>query len=309
MTEMHDNPLDDLPVELRTTLGKLRQAYGEVAPPDAGPVVSAFMGVGLTNDKGDLSATAASNASEPAATQVVGLPNWRTRPTRRRQRTITAIGTFVGTAVGKVVLGTTIAAAGIGAGQATGIIDLPGLPGRGGDATQLEEPLDGGTSGVPDTGASHNAPVSTVAGDGFRHDAVTPGKQPSSTTTSQRQSAPHPAADADVDDDRPDETEPDPADATDVDDDGPEDTEGDTEMDNGGDESDDAEEPDEPEPDDPPDPTADIDKVGDRDEDRVEDMNDEEGGDAAAANDDDDRWVAPQGEPPAEDEPEEGNER
>lgn len=304
MTEMHDDPLDDLPVELRRTLRELRRTYGEVAAPDAGPVVSAFMGVGLTNDKGDLSATAASNASEPAETQVVGLPNWRTRPTRRRHRTITVIGTFVGTAVGKVALGTAIAAAGIGAGQLTGIVDLPGFPGRGGSATQLEE-RPGRIGTVADDRPGQKAPVPTVAAVDSGHDLVTPGQQPSSTTTSEPRPAPA-AADSDrvdVDRDRPVRDEPAPADAIDIDD-GLEDAEGETRAGDGRDGSDGDDESDHPELDDPPDPMEDIRKLPDPDEDPAEDANDEEGGDAAAE-DDDDRWAAPEGQPP---ELEEGSE-
>jgi hypothetical protein len=302
MSEMHDDPLDDLPVELRRTLRDLRQTYGKVAPPDAGPVVSAFMGVGLTNDKGELSATAASNANEPAATQVVGLPNWRTTPTRRRQRTISALGAFVGTTVGKVVLGTAVAAAAMSAGQATGLVDLPGFPGRDDVRTGVEEPLDrvvdrsrtepevvdddptgvGGGAGALDNENSSPLPRTDVG-------SSTPGELPDSTA---------PSDGGAVDPDRPGRTDPlRPGGSEPAGDD----------RDGTGDDVDEDERPDEPdERDEPDEPIAEIEPPGEEVDDRAEDATDEDGRDARES--DDDRLGAPNLELPDEDEPMEGTE-
>ncbi len=119
---MHDH-FNDLSGELAVVLARLHDRYADPTPPPVGPGLSAFLGVDLTNEKGDLSATAASNANEPAA-QVVGLPNWRASITKGRQRIVQSVAAFIGTTVGKVVLGTTVAAASVGGVQAAGIVDL-----------------------------------------------------------------------------------------------------------------------------------------------------------------------------------------
>jgi hypothetical protein len=70
-------------------------------------------------------------------------------PTRSKKM-ITGIGAFVATTVGKVVLGTAIAAASVGGAHAAEIVDIPGLPDRGTvvienevePAAYLEAPLD-----------------------------------------------------------------------------------------------------------------------------------------------------------------------
>ncbi|MEM7142898.1 MAG: hypothetical protein AAF548_17875 [Actinomycetota bacterium] len=48
--------------------------------------------------------------------------------TIRRPALITTITAFVGTFAGKVVVGTTVAAASVGGAHATGVVDVPGLP-------------------------------------------------------------------------------------------------------------------------------------------------------------------------------------
>ncbi len=127
MTEMHHDPLGDIPEELRPVFDGPRRRYRNVSPPPVAPMLSAFMAMGLTNDKGDLPVTAASNANEPAA-QAVGLPNWRTTLRSNKERVMSTIAAFIGTTIGKVVLGTAVAAASVGTGQAVGVLDVPGLP-------------------------------------------------------------------------------------------------------------------------------------------------------------------------------------
>ncbi|MGI8686665.1 MAG: hypothetical protein ACR2MO_16510 [Acidimicrobiales bacterium] len=125
----HD-PLDDLRDtghdDLADTIGAIRDRYRNQTPPSVGSQLSAFLHVGLTNDKGDLPVTAASNAYGPAP-QASGPPHWRTTLTNRRQRTMQPITAFLGTIAGKLVLGTAIAAASVGGAYAAGV-DVPGLP-------------------------------------------------------------------------------------------------------------------------------------------------------------------------------------
>ncbi len=106
MTEMRDETFD-IPAELRSRFTGLQQRYGTVTPPPVGSTLSAFVPVGLANET-------------------------------RRSRLMKAIGAFIGTTVGKVVLGTTVAVASVGTGQAAGIIDVPGLSGDGPSPVAVE---------------------------------------------------------------------------------------------------------------------------------------------------------------------------
>ena len=51
-----------------------------------------------------------------------------TEPQSRRRRMLTALGTFLASVTGKVVLGAAAATASVGAAHAVGVVDLPGLP-------------------------------------------------------------------------------------------------------------------------------------------------------------------------------------
>jgi hypothetical protein len=72
---MHDEPLDQ---PTAAFLDEVRAAFGEAAAPRPAPELAALFASGLTNDKGDLSVTAASNANG-SAPQTSGLPNWTRR--------------------------------------------------------------------------------------------------------------------------------------------------------------------------------------------------------------------------------------
>jgi hypothetical protein len=139
MTEMHGERVDgELPPELREAFGKLRNRYGSVPPPPPGPALSAFLDVGLTQRAPDLPMAAGDELGSR---------------TSNRRRAMSSITTFLGTAIGKVVLGTTVAAASIGAGQATGAINVlpvkaPAVTNvRSGTPAQADEP----ETTVPDT--------------------------------------------------------------------------------------------------------------------------------------------------------------
>jgi hypothetical protein len=146
MTDMHDEDLLQLPEALAASLARLRHRYGNVCPPAPGPALSAFTGVGLAELEGDLAVGAESRATEPAA-QVIVLsnePTSPTSPTRRRRRAKSVVATVAGTTVGKLVLGTTVAAACAGIGQWAGVVDIPGLPDRKAAVAPVVADADGG---------------------------------------------------------------------------------------------------------------------------------------------------------------------
>jgi hypothetical protein len=75
-------------------------------------------------------------------------------PTPRRRRMLTVLSTALTTLTGKVVLGTAIAAAGVGAAHSAGVVDVPGLPDN---APAVESP-------AVDTPASDHAEDSSGGG-------------------------------------------------------------------------------------------------------------------------------------------------
>lgn len=91
-------------------------------------------------------------------------------PIPRRRRMLTVLGTALTTLTGKVVLGTAIAAAGVGAAHSSGVVDVPGLPDK---APAVESP-------AVDTPASDHAVDSPGGGDapdgrGAGNDSLAPG--------------------------------------------------------------------------------------------------------------------------------------
>ena len=101
MTENHDEAVGgNVPKELREVFDGLQQRYRDVPPPAPGAAVSAFLDVGLAQRADDLPMAA---GGEPGTT------------TTRGRRAVSSITAFIGTAVGKVVLGATVAAASVGA--------------------------------------------------------------------------------------------------------------------------------------------------------------------------------------------------
>lgn len=137
--------------------------------PEVGPELAAVFAVGLTStEKGDLPVTAASNADGPGF-QAAGLPKWR----RRRM-----FSTFLGTLLGKLVVGGVAAAAATGALGAAGAlpdpvqsavsdvvsvvgVDLP-HPGEDSDAPGTGQQ---GTDDHDDDGAGTAPPVATPPAD------------------------------------------------------------------------------------------------------------------------------------------------
>lgn len=74
------------------------------------------------------------------------------QPPSRRRTMLTSLSTFVATLTGKIVLGTAVAAAGVGSAHAAGAVDVPGLPDR--PSVVEEAPPDlPDNAGEPDGGA------------------------------------------------------------------------------------------------------------------------------------------------------------
>jgi hypothetical protein len=110
MSENHDESVGgNVPKELREVFDGVRQRYRDVPPPAPGAAVSAFLDVGLAQRADDLPMAA---GAEPSTF------------TTRGRRAVSSITAFIGTAIGKVVLGATVAAASVGAGQAAGVINV-----------------------------------------------------------------------------------------------------------------------------------------------------------------------------------------
>ena len=81
-------------------------------------VLSVMAAAGHTSDKGDLPATAASNAHGPARPgQGAGLPNWNRRPAMLKS--------FLSNAIGKAAGGVTAATMSVGAAGAAGALPSP----------------------------------------------------------------------------------------------------------------------------------------------------------------------------------------
>jgi hypothetical protein len=96
----------------------LRHAFGSAAEHSTAPVASVLAEARHSTDKGDLPATAASNAYGPVATrQVAGLPNWRRRSAM--------FSTFLGSTIAKVALGVSCATAAVGAAGAANALPAP----------------------------------------------------------------------------------------------------------------------------------------------------------------------------------------
>ncbi len=72
---MHDESIDQ---QTAAFLDEVRATFEVAAPPPPRPELAALFASGLTSDKGDLSATAASN-THGSAPQTSGLPNWTRR--------------------------------------------------------------------------------------------------------------------------------------------------------------------------------------------------------------------------------------
>lgn len=119
--EIDDSPVDDLLArcpdgdlagrgELAALVAELRTLQDRPAPPVVRPELAVAFATGQVPCLGTA-------ATEPS-----------NEPTSRRQRMLTALGTFLATLTGKVVLGTAAAAASVGAAHAVGVVDVPGLP-------------------------------------------------------------------------------------------------------------------------------------------------------------------------------------
>lgn len=112
---MNDEPLDQHTAAL---LDEVRAAFGEATPPRPSPELAGLFASGLTtNDNGDLSVTAASNANG-SAPQTSGLPNW----TRRHIDMLSNVMEQVRTRAVAAAVGAALALSGLGA---SGALNAP----------------------------------------------------------------------------------------------------------------------------------------------------------------------------------------
>ncbi len=100
---------------LAAFVADVRQSYGHGPAPHAGTALAGLLASGLTTDKGELPATAVSNAHGPA-TQVAGLPKWR----RKRM-----VGSRFGTTAAKVAAACAAACAAVGGVAGAGALPAP----------------------------------------------------------------------------------------------------------------------------------------------------------------------------------------
>jgi hypothetical protein len=92
---------------LSATLESMRHHFDSVTPPTPSDALSEFLSVDLVAEFTD---------STPPTSPTI------------KDRTKMSLSAFVGTAAGKILIGTTVAAASVGGAQATGVVDLPLLP-------------------------------------------------------------------------------------------------------------------------------------------------------------------------------------
>lgn len=151
---MHDEPLDQ---HTAAFLDEVRAAFGEATPPRPTPELAALFASGLTNDKGDLSVTAASNANG-SAPQTSGLPNW----TRRHIDMVKDVMEQVRTRAVAAAVGAAVALSGLGA---SGALNAP-LRMISDDSAPTEECV-AAPDPATDDGADATEPASddTVTGD------------------------------------------------------------------------------------------------------------------------------------------------
>jgi hypothetical protein len=108
--------LDGHPVA--DAIGSLRADLASEPAPAAGAALSEFLAVG------HVAPTLVSSVTDttPVVVPLVDEPDLRRTPV------LATLSTFLGTLAGKLFVGTSIAAASVGAAHAGGVIDLPGLP-------------------------------------------------------------------------------------------------------------------------------------------------------------------------------------
>ncbi len=99
-------------------LGRAREQLAAEPVPTPGAALSEFLGVGRVTEPIPRSTQAA---------DVIDVTD-EVDPTPRRIPVLTSITAFIGTLSGKVLVGTTVAAASIGGAHATGVVDIPLLP-------------------------------------------------------------------------------------------------------------------------------------------------------------------------------------
>lgn len=147
-----EDPLDEDLADVAAIVHDVRSAYFPADPLERRPALAAFTGAPLDHG-GDLLVTAGSHAREPAS-PAAGRPKTRERIERKRHDMLSALGGFVASVTGKVVLGTAVTAASVGGLHAADVVDVPVLPDKARPAAEQqaagasdEAGADAGTAG------------------------------------------------------------------------------------------------------------------------------------------------------------------
>jgi len=150
---------------LAATLGSMRHHFESVTPPTPSGALSEFVSTDLIAE-----------FTDPAT-----LPT----PTLKDRKKM-SISTFVGTAAGKILIGTSVAAASVGGAQATGVLDVPLLPDVSDESVVEVESPDIGEDTVIEIAAppAPAAAVTPSAGDAGSADAATNGSDSASSSSS-----------------------------------------------------------------------------------------------------------------------------
>ena len=158
-----DNAPADHPVA--TFFDDIRSAFDSVPPPSPTHALSEYLGVSASTPP----PPAPVESTEP----MIDLDLVGSAPAGRSfSAMVPAFTAFIGTTVGKVAVGGTIALAAATGAQATGIVDVPGLPDR--DATAVVQTADDSSSTSSTSSSSTSTSTTTPAGFASRAEAAQP---------------------------------------------------------------------------------------------------------------------------------------
>ena len=126
--------------DLTAMVNDVRTMTSAIPTPAVRGALAEYVGVGLT----------AAESAEPPAPAAVSADLDLTTADQPRRRTVFAeVLTFAGTVSGKLLLGGAVAVASVSGAQATGIVDLPGLPDKETTVVVADTPVDEAPAELP----------------------------------------------------------------------------------------------------------------------------------------------------------------
>jgi len=164
---------DNAPAEhpVATFFDDVRSAFDSVPPPSPTHALSEYLGVSASTPPPPLTPVPVDSTEPTIDLDLVGSE----AAGRSFSAMIPAFTAFIGTTVGKVAVGGTIALAAATGAQATGIVDVPGLPDR--DATAIVQTADDSSSATSTSSSSSSTSTTsttTPAGAASRAEAAQP---------------------------------------------------------------------------------------------------------------------------------------